>query len=72
MKKIKNITRPLILVGLTILFSVLLSLIPRGTKIINYKLKHTDMFLDIKPDSIIEMELNDEPEMEMQIKSIDE
>lgn len=70
MNKIKDITRPLILVGLTILFSILLSYIPKGTKIMDYKVKRTDMLMDIKPDSIIEMELNDEPEME--IESVDQ
>ncbi|HED08330.1 MAG TPA: hypothetical protein ENI57_09470 [Ignavibacteria bacterium] len=65
MNKIKDITRPLILVGLTILFSILLFYIPKNTKIMNYKVKPVDMLMDIKPDSIINMELNDEPVMEM-------
>ena len=65
MNKIKDITRPLILVGLTILFSILLFYIPKNTKIIDYKVKPVDMFMDIKPDSVIDMELNDEPVMEM-------
>ena len=66
MNKIKDITRPLILVGLTILFSVLLSFIPKSTKILDYKIKKTDMLMDIKPDSVIEKELNDEPDMEIE------
>ena len=66
MIKIKDITRPLILVGLTILFSILLSYIPKNTKIMNYKVKHTDMLMDIKPDSVIDMELNNGPDMEIE------
>lgn len=70
MNKIKDITRPIILVGLTILFSILLYYIPKNTKIMDYKMKRTDMLMDIKPDSVIEMELNDEPEIE--IESVDQ
>ena len=65
MNKIKDITRPLILVGLTILFSILLSYIPKGTKIMDYKVKRTDMLMDIKPDSVLELEYNVEPDMEI-------
>ncbi len=66
MNKIKDITRPLILVGLTILFSILLFYIPKNTKIMDYKVKRVDMFMEIKPDSVIDIELNDEPVMEME------
>lgn len=69
MKKINDITRPLILVGLTILFSLLLSYIPKRTKIMDYRIKPTDMLMDIKPDSVIEKELNIPSEIE--IKSND-
>ena len=65
MNKLKDITRPLILVGLTILFSILLSYIPTGMKIMDYKVKHTDMLMDIKPDSVLELEYNVEPDMEI-------
>ena len=65
MNKIKDITRPLILVGLTILFSILLFYIPKNIKIMDYKVKRVDMLMDIKPDSVIDMELNDAPVMEM-------
>ena len=70
MNKIKDITRPLILVGLTILFSILLFYIPKNTKIIDYKVKPVDMFMDIKPDSVINMELNDVPDIKMEIESV--
>ena len=36
----------------------------------DYRMKRTDMLMDIKPDSVIEMELNDEPEIE--IESVDQ
>ena len=65
MNKLKDITRPLILVGLTILFSILLSYISTGMKIMDYKVKHTDMLMDIKPDSVLELEYNVEPDMEL-------
>ena len=65
MNKLKDITRPLILVGLTILFSILLSYIHTGMKIMDYKVKHTDMLMDIKPDSVLELEYNVEPDMEL-------
>ncbi|MCH8943033.1 MAG: hypothetical protein IIA48_11425 [Bacteroidetes bacterium] len=65
MNKLKDITRPLILVGLTILFSILLSYIPTGMKIMEYKVKRTDMLMDIKPDSVLELEYNVEPDMEI-------
>lgn len=64
MSKIKDITRPLILVGLTILFLLLLSYIPKRTKIVSYKLKSIDMLMDIKPDSVIMKELYEELESE--------
>ncbi|PIW68906.1 MAG: hypothetical protein COW08_10070 [Ignavibacteriales bacterium CG12_big_fil_rev_8_21_14_0_65_30_8] len=64
MNKIKDITRPLILVGLTILFSLLLSYLPKRTKIVNYKIKSIDMLMDIKPDSVIMKELYEELEVE--------
>ena len=70
MNKIKDITRPLILVGLTILFSILLFYIPKNTKIMDYKVKRVDMFMDIKPDSVINMELNDVPDIKMEIESV--
>jgi len=64
MNKIKDITRPLILVGLTILFSLLLSYLPKRTKIVNYKIKSIDILMDIKPDSVIMKELYEELEVE--------
>ena len=64
MNKFKDISRPLILVGLTILFLLLLSYLPTSTKIVGYKLKRIDMFMDIKPDSIIMKELYEELEVE--------
>lgn len=70
MNKIKDINRSLILVGLIIIFSILLFYIPKSTKIMDYRMKRTDMLMDIKPDSVIEMELNDEPEIE--IESVDQ
>ncbi len=66
MKKIKDITRPLILVSLTILFSILLSFIPQKTKIMDYNIKKADMLMDIKPDSVLEKDLYEEPEMEIE------
>ncbi|PJB00231.1 MAG: hypothetical protein CO128_01065 [Ignavibacteriales bacterium CG_4_9_14_3_um_filter_30_11] len=66
MNKIKDITRPLILVGLTILFSLLLSYLPKPTKIVGYKLKRIDMLMDIKPDSVIMKDLYEDPELEIE------
>lgn len=47
--------RPLILILLAILFLIALSYIPGGIKILGYETKPVDLFIDIKPDSLLGM-----------------
>lgn len=52
MKK-NQINKPVLLVGLTIIFTLFLQLIPPGIKVLNYETKKFDLFMDIKPDSLL-------------------
>ncbi len=45
-------SKPVILIGLTIFFLILLSYIPEGVEIMGYKIKPVELFIDIKPDSL--------------------
>ena len=51
--------RPVLLIGLAILFFLLLSLIPGGTKVGPVNLKQIDPFMDIKPDSLLSNSFNE-------------
>lgn len=44
---------PALLLGITILFVLALSYIPEGTSLLGYKTKMVDLFIDIKPDSLL-------------------
>ena len=46
--------RSVILFTLTIIFLIGLSFIPGGTSILGYKIKPIDLFIDIKPDSLLD------------------
>src|SRR5690606_11152788 len=48
-----NRNKPVLIIGLAILFFILLSLIPGGIKIGPFELKPVDLFIDIKPDSLL-------------------
>lgn len=54
MNKNKNNSSPLILVGLTILFLIGLSFLPKDITVAGYDIKPVDLFMDIKPDSLLD------------------
>ena len=45
--------RGVILIGLTIIFTILLSYLPEDTRVFGYQFKPVDLFMDIKPDSLL-------------------
>jgi hypothetical protein len=53
MYKVKDKNRAVVFVALTIIFSLALSYIPGGIKILWYEVKTVDFFMDIKPDSLL-------------------
>lgn len=53
MATIKAKNRPVILIGMAILFSFILSYIPEGVNILFFKTKSVSFFADIKPDSLL-------------------
>lgn len=53
MKSIKEKNRPVLLIGMAILFSFILSYIPEGVNIVFFKTKPVSLFSDIKPDSLL-------------------
>ena len=50
--------RPVLLIAFTILFVIILSHFLGGVSIFGYKIKPVDLFMDIKPDSLISSEYN--------------
>jgi hypothetical protein len=44
---------PVLLIGLTIILLILLSFIPKDTRIAGSKIKPVDLFMDVKPDSLL-------------------
>ncbi len=56
--KQQQLNKPVFLIGLTILFILLIEFIPSGLNIFGYKTKPVDMFMDIKPDSLIDYGMN--------------
>lgn len=46
--------RSVLLFSFTIMFTIMLSYIPSDTKVFNYQLKKIDLFMDIKPDSLMD------------------
>lgn len=42
-----------LMIGLTILLLILLSFIPKDTKVAGIKIKPVDLFMDVKPDSLL-------------------
>lgn len=46
--------KPVLLIGATIIILILLSYIPSGTKILGYEIKPFDLFMDVKPDSLLD------------------
>jgi len=46
--------QPIILFCFTILFLIMLSFIPKNLKIFGYQIKPIDLFIDIKPDSLLD------------------
>ncbi|HEX2867854.1 MAG TPA: hypothetical protein VHO03_12470 [Ignavibacteriales bacterium] len=55
MSSIKPKNRPVIIVGMAILFSFVLSYIPEGVNILFFKTKPVSFFADIKPDSLLSL-----------------
>jgi hypothetical protein len=51
MKNINN--APAVIIGLTIVLLILLSFVPKQTKIAGIPIKPVDLFMDIKPDSLL-------------------
>ncbi|GAB6281922.1 MAG: hypothetical protein STSR0008_06660 [Ignavibacterium sp.] len=45
---------PIIILFFTIIFLVLMSFIPKDLKILGYQIKPIDLFIDIKPDSLLD------------------
>ncbi|MGE5401430.1 MAG: hypothetical protein ACM3S2_13595 [Ignavibacteriales bacterium] len=50
-----NNKRPVLLFGLAIIFSLILSYIPEGIQVFTLKTKPVSFFMDIKPDSLLSM-----------------
>jgi hypothetical protein len=50
-KEVKN--TPVLIIGLTIILLILLSFIPKDVKVAGGKIKPVDLFMDIKPDSLL-------------------
>ncbi len=48
-----QINKPVLLIGLTILFVIILSHFINGVTIFGYTVKPIDLFMDIKPDSLL-------------------
>ncbi len=44
---------PVLMLGLTIILLILLSFIPKDTKVAGAKVKPVDLFMDVKPDSLL-------------------
>ncbi len=58
MKIFKNqLNKPLILIGLTILMLIALSYLPQNLTILGYSVKPVDLLMDIRPDSVLSMNL---------------
>lgn len=59
MTPIHDRKRPVVLIGMAMLFSFILSYIPEGVNIVFFKTKPVSFFADIKPDSLLS--LNNRP-----------
>lgn len=58
MQKNESNSSPLLLVGFTILFLIGLSFLPKNITIMGYDVKPVDLFMDIKPDSLLDYGIN--------------
>ncbi|MGE5497155.1 MAG: hypothetical protein ACM3Q2_03755, partial [Syntrophothermus sp.] len=63
MASIKDKYRTVIVVGLAILFSFVLSYIPEGVNIVFFKTKPVSFFSDIKPDSLLSLRTSQNQEI---------
>ena len=57
----KQLNQPIILLALTIIFLIALSFLPSNMKIFGYTIKPVDLFMDIKPDSLLSSNYNIQP-----------
>jgi len=44
---------PVLIIGFTIILLILLSFIPKDTRVAGAKIKPVDLFMDVKPDSLL-------------------
>lgn len=45
--------KPVLIIGFTIILLILLSFIPKNTKVAGVKINPVDLFMDVKPDSLL-------------------
>jgi hypothetical protein len=50
---VKDNNKPVLIFGLCIIFLIALSYFPKDLTILGYRIKQFDLFIDIKPDSLI-------------------
>lgn len=54
MKKINPNNKPILLLGLTVVFLMMMYYIPKDFTLFGHKFKPVDLFMDIKPDSLLD------------------